>query len=313
MSKALFISGGGTKIPFLGAVTSSMMKDHGVKVDHIVGVSAGAILSLPLAMGMFDEVEEFTVQQKQSDIFVYPPNTIAGKINSLWNIMSGETHMFDDSRLRETIQSVITLEDFKRYRYTKSAPDAHIMCVDIETGEEIIVNLKKQKYEDAISYVMASAAIPMYVSEKTIGGRHLYDGGLRSHIASLRFLKMHPEVKKCISVYSRSEDLSDYRWEMPKKKWFSFRALKVLSRVIEIMNIEISKSDEYLTDNYCEQNGIKQIKIFAPFKLSNNPYETGEELNQTMWDTGIETSKRIIYNGFTDENTNNGFFDIGSR
>lgn len=289
MSKALFISGGGTKIPFLGASASRLITEYDYNFNTIVGVSAGAILSLPLAMGLHEEMKDMVISQTDKSIFKYSPNTWLGKVVATLNVLSGKGYLLNDSRLAESIKSVVTKERFNKYKYNRKMATCYVVVVDIETGEELLVNLKTLSYDQAIEYVLASSSIPVYVGPRKINDRYLYDGGMRSHIGSYLYLKENGDnVKECVSIFSRANDLETYKWEYPKKKWFSFNILKVLSRTIEIMNIEISKSDEYKADYYCDERGIKHHKIFAPFKLSNNPYENGKTLNMTMWKKGVE-------------------------
>ncbi|NNE78026.1 MAG: patatin-like phospholipase family protein, partial [Pricia sp.] len=53
----LGISGGGTKIAGLFGVAESIIYDRGYMPEVISGISAGAILALPLALGKREEIK----------------------------------------------------------------------------------------------------------------------------------------------------------------------------------------------------------------------------------------------------------------
>lgn len=287
--KVLFISGGGTKIVFLSAVALTLIQKKKLKFQHFVGVSSGAIISLLLALGKYDQLENEVMNLDSTDIFNVEPKSLQGKLKSLWNTIRGETYLYDDSALKSKLMTLVTKDQFNRYQRDENAPKAYVLVVDINNGTELLIDLKLFDYEIAIDYVMASTSIPVFVKHKTINGRNLFDGGLRSHIGSATWLKKHVKtINESYSIYSRPRDLENITWKLPEIKWFGFGMVNMLDRTIEILNLEISKSDEREADIILANNLKRNEKIFAPYKLMDSVYDNSPEDNARMWNLGIE-------------------------
>ncbi len=91
--KTLSISGGSTKIAALGGSAITLLKDYSYKPEIICGISSGGLLALPLAMGLYNELEELITNFKLDDIFgKYKPVNNKGKltIRSLFRLLTGK-------------------------------------------------------------------------------------------------------------------------------------------------------------------------------------------------------------------------------
>jgi len=136
----------------------------------------------------------------------------------------------------------------------------------------------------------------VYVPYQEVFGRKLYDAGLRSHIGSHKIAKkLHKEYDELITIYSRTNSLKDYVFNIKDafvvKLLLGFkirRLMKVFSRTIEIMNLEISKNDEFQTDQLSAAKGKKVYKIFAEKKLQDKTFEASKEGNLEMFKMGEE-------------------------
>lgn len=336
--RVLFISGGGTKIVFLASVAIQLMKVKKIRFHHIVGVSAGSLLSLLLAMNEFTLIKENVLRSSTRDIFKHHPKSILGIVLTIWNVVTGKIHLYNDESLGLKIKSLITEDKFNRYKSDPTTAKCYVICVDVNNGEELVIDLKNESYNDAINYVLASASIPVFVDKKVIKGRNLFDGGLRSHIGASVWLRSNvKQINECYSIYSRPSDLNNITWKLPKvsevkKKVliggliygcligpllssFNFgivfnvgiiylniiiaislivnglqiNIISMIQRSVEILNLEVSKSDEREADNLCYKHLKRNQKIFAPYKLLDGPYENSEEDNLRMWNLGIES------------------------
>ena len=58
--KHLGISGGGTKITGLFGAAREVIENHDYYPQYYTGISAGAILAIPLALGLYDDVDSIT-------------------------------------------------------------------------------------------------------------------------------------------------------------------------------------------------------------------------------------------------------------
>ena len=71
--KHMGISGGGTKIAGLFGIAESIIYDRGYIPDVISGISAGAILALPLALGKRQEIKDQVLNLEMDDFFSTSP------------------------------------------------------------------------------------------------------------------------------------------------------------------------------------------------------------------------------------------------
>ncbi len=69
MKRGYSISGGSTKIAALAGASVYTLRDYGYKPDYISGISAGGILSVPLALGMYNII--LKKYQKKDEYTVY--------------------------------------------------------------------------------------------------------------------------------------------------------------------------------------------------------------------------------------------------
>jgi len=94
--KHLGISGGGTKIGGLFGAAEVLMQEKGFQPDYISGISAGAILSVPLAMRKFDVVRKLVLNISLKDFFSQKPVTKKGNFNIprvVQNITAGKPYL----------------------------------------------------------------------------------------------------------------------------------------------------------------------------------------------------------------------------
>lgn len=241
--KVLFISGQDNKRVFLASVAHTLVKKKGIKFQHIVGVSSGALIGLLLAIGNYDELES-----------VKP--TFIQRIRGL----------------KSRLKTIITKDQFKRYQKAEKTPRAYIILVDINTGYELIIDVKKHEYEVVIDYLITS----LTMNHKKINGRNMMNGCLRSHTGSSTWLKKNVSlINECYSIYSHPKDLENITWEL---RVIPFR------RIIEILNLEVSKIEEVKSDIILMNVLKRNEKIFAPYKLYDKKYDALK-----TWRIGVET------------------------
>lgn len=242
--KVLFISGQDNKKVFLASVAHTLVKKKGIKFQYIVGVSSGALIGLLLAMGNYDELE--TIDAKP---------TLMQRIRGLKNRLT----------------TIITKDQFKRYQKDETMPRVYIVLIDINTGQELIIDVKKHEYDVVIDCLIVSLTL----NHKKINGRNMMNGCLRSHTGSATWLKKNVGlINECYSIYSHPRDLENITWELTIIK---FR------RIIEILNLEISKIEEVKSDIILSDVLKRNEKIYAPYKLYDKKYDALK-----TWKIGVE-------------------------
>jgi len=295
---AMIISGGATKIPFLAGVALSLIINKKVRPSFFIGISSGAILSFTLGIGKYNDTFKNVINFSLSSFMANDMSGFKGFMKTLYNVLRGKHHLNSQKPLKKLLMNVVTEDDFELWKGDVQKPEIFVGAVSLETGKRIYKDLRDCDYEEAIDWVMASASIPFYTEGSQIDGENWFDGGLRDHIGTEWFLKRYShKVDEVHQIYSRASNLSSYRFKMPKRKWFKLGSIKVLNRSIEILNWEISKTDEKLADEIITKKKIKSYKYFAPEKLTSDVYATSKEQNILLYDKGILEASRVYGKG----------------
>ena len=260
--KLLSLSGGATK--FVGILSCAQaVIDSGFKPTHISGVSAGAIAALPLALGLYPEAKEKGLTLSLKDLFSSLPIKDNGKLtlNAVGRLLIGKTSL----GIQETgklVKTIITRYMFDKYKDGNYA-ECFLLAVNFSTGERVLFSVKDGNYKDYLDAVSASSHLPILSQPVEIDGEFYYDGGLRDHNPGSVTLDRIKGFNEVVSIYSRPKENTNVSEEW-KDSFF-----EVLMRTIDIMNIEISKTDEQLEFEFCKQNKIKLNQYFLPNILTS--------------------------------------------
>lgn len=279
--KHLGLSGGGTKIGGLFGAAEVLIEEKGFEPDYISGISAGSILSVPIAMRKFDVVRKLVLNFTLNDFFSQRPITKKGNFNIprvVQNITKGKPYLGKQGALEDTLASVISESDFERYR-TGDYPICIVGAIDFNTGARVYFNLKEMEYPQYLKAVNASSSLPIFTNaielkredfkpEAFVGkipennDLYLYDGGVRDHVGTAFILKYIEGIKESVSVYSRPEN-----YRINTTEYGLDNVFQVLDRYIDISNIEVSKNDEAIENTIAKEKGIKNTGIFLDRKL----------------------------------------------
>lgn len=298
MRKVLNISGGATKIAGLAGAADYIINEYGYKPTDITGVSSGSILSLPIAMGKWEDIRKLTTTFSLDDIFDKKPvnknNRI--KFNAVIRALTGKLSFGTQNKLKSTLGKVITPLDFFNYQNNEMYPDCYIGAVDFKTGSRKVYNLKNRsiKYDDYLDIVNASSSIPLAVEPVYLNGCILYDGGVRNHILSTWAIENIENIETSISIFSRPKNIND----ILNDNWSPKNIIDVFNRYIAINNIEISKSDEenekLLADLYSKNGYNIDVKqIFTPF-IIKELYDTDPEKLKRLYNLSYESAKESL-------------------
>lgn len=290
MKKGYSISGGSTKIAALAGASIYTLRDYGYEPDYICGISAGGILAVPLALGMYDEVERLVKDFTYDDIFSIKPVNNKGKIRleSIWRVITGKQSLGAQDSLITTVSELIPEHTFERYQKNNFAP-CFLGMVDFVTGSRTYLNMKTVPYHIFLTAVKATSSIPVFVeSVKMPWGGYYYDGGVRDHIGAA-WLMENCKMDEHISIYSRPED-----YNITEVDWKPKNAYVVLQRTLDIMSVEISKDAELKEDIMAEQKHINHRKIFMPHILSDQMYEISPEKLKEWYDIGYNAAKSTL-------------------
>lgn len=282
--KLLSFSGAATKIAAHVAHGTRLLKDIGYKPDILAGVSSGALVLLPLALGKFDLLKDLALNLKLSDIFGNSPVDSDGKFTFRAILRALNSGAFGNmAGLEKTIKRVISEEEFTAYRFDKSLPICLVGYTNFNTNRFTLVNLKEVDYDMMIKVLLASCSIPIYVPPVEINGYQCMDGGVMYHNPASVVLYDYP-VTECVSVYSRPKDADTIDLH------FTGTSLgRAVSKTFEILQDASSRKDEAYEVDYCKRRGIRLTQLFSPSKLKG-VYDVDPERLKDLYDETYRTS-----------------------
>ena len=276
----LSLSGGDTSFR---AISGAGIKvcEMGFTPDIILGVSAGAIASLPIALGLFDVTRKKGDKVTPQEFFVKGKHPVGKKgkpnITALFRVAFGAISLGEQD-VKHLLREVITDELWQEYKKGTYA-DCWVFGVHMKGGRVEAWNLKQaQDREEAFEWVCRSSRIVPIVNAAVGDDGSVVegygDGGYIVHNPAGHFLEYMPnlKVKNLISVYARDRD-----WVDIDTSWCK-NFVSVLFRVIAIMSFQVSKKNELEELDEMRKRGVsdKHLMIFLP-KLTSS-YATGDEI-----------------------------------
>jgi predicted acylesterase/phospholipase RssA len=260
------LSGGATKIGGLFAKSERIIKEFGYKPDIISGVSSGALLALPIAMGKWDELKILIHNIKSEDIFDNSPFNKDGKVTlkGLWRLLMGKPSFGTQNNLRTTLSKLITEDDFGKYINGKY-PKVYIGITNFNSGEFELINIYNLSYEDYLDYVIASASIPFAVEGVEINGEIYFDGGVLHHTCTTEVIrKFKSKITHCITVFSRPRNM-DLSYDL----FDQIDITQVAKQYENISTAYASLTDQIVEKDLCTQYKIKNMQVFCPNVLKS--------------------------------------------
>lgn len=178
MTRAFVLTGGGN----LGAVQVGMLDalhEQGIVPDLLVGTSVGALNAVYVAgRGLSAEtVEELTrlwVGLRRRDVFRFDP------VRQVLALTGRRPSLCTDDGLRRLIAGALPYRDLE-----DAAVPVHVTATNILTGEDVCLSRG-----DAVTAVLASAAIPAIFPPVEIGGLVLCDGGVSDQAGISRAVQL---------------------------------------------------------------------------------------------------------------------------
>jgi len=288
MSKLLCYSGGATKAVQL-AVAGIETYKSGYRPDFIAGLSAGAMISLPIELGMYDEVLTEASSLTLKSMFQISPVTKKGKLSFMgWLRLLVGKHSFGVQNTRKFLTDYISFDTFNRYKEGLYA-DILVFTVLPSTREFHHVSIKDLDYKDFIEFVEASSHIPVMTEAVNINGVYHYDGGNWAHNPDWLVLTNNiVEPTEIISIYSREEIIEAPLSDKWKKDVFGN-----IDNVIKTYNLALSKCGNECTKWYCAANNIKCNFLYCPNVLKNLYESDNKQLVNALLKTQESIKQQI--------------------
>lgn len=280
--KHLGISGGSTKISGLTGAAETLILEKHYKPDIISGISAGAIIALPIALGLWDELIKVTTSFSLDTIFSKKPLDEKGDITfgGIRRILAGKESLGEHFNLVNVLKEIIPADLFEEYTKNDCYPSVWIGAVDFVTYETKFFNLKTVSYIDYLKIILGSSAMPVYTPSSKYDDMFLFDGGVVFHIGTPWVLENIPNITESVSIFSRSEN-----YEQCDNEWEPSTMFSVAKRYVEMNLVNVSRMNEMLENLLCEKLNIKQTKIFLPIHL-DGMYDVNRQRILNMYNIG---------------------------
>lgn len=286
--KFLFLSGGGTK--FIGHVASTevLINEYKYTPDIIVGVSAGAIASVPIALGLWNEIRHIGLNLNICDFYDKEPVKENGDLRidrTALAILKGRNYI-GLQNVTKLVKSVITKEIFKEYKNGDYA-ECFSMTVSLKDGEKHFRNIKEMTYDEYLISMEETSAIP--IMTKTINGEFV-DGGIFDHNPCFSFLETYKDkydIDEVYSIYTRPKIE-----RLEKKKWDK-NIITTFGRILEAFMMETSKNDEIGSKYFCLYNKIKLTQLFMP-RIMHGFYDVDKDRLTELYCQTMEKTRKAL-------------------
>lgn len=274
MKTGLVLEGGGMRGLFTAGILDVMM-ERDIKVDGIVGVSAGACFGCNYVSHQPGRVLRYNMNLKNDPRYMGLRSLIR-----TGNLMGAEFayHTLPDE-----------LDLFDKKTFAQSPVEFHVVCTDVNTGAPVYKRLTAPVDYEFMEWIRASSALPLVSHPVKIGDQLLLDGGMSDSIPLKYFQEQGFE--RNIVILTQPKGFTKQRTKlMPLFRAF----MKRYPAIIEAMNrrhLMYNAQLEYLAKE--EQAG--RITVIAPDDtLPIGRTEQNGKRMQLVYQMGREAAEKVF-------------------
>ena len=290
--KALVVSGGGSKGAFGGGVAQYLIEEEKKEYDLLIGTSTGSLLVPFISIKKMDKLKEAYTTVTQKDIFYINPFKVKNKNGSLkvginfknviWNVLFRRKKSFGDAKnLKKLIHKFLNEKDFR----TIKSSGREVICTttNMTLGVSEYKSSAEYGYGDFCDWMFASSTVPPFMGVVEKDGYEYADGAILEHAA----------IQEAINRGATEIDIIILRKEETELPPEIIRnAFHYIFRTIDLMMLEIGKSDVQIGKLKAKDKDIKLNFYYTPRKLTNNSLIFDKEKMLKWWDEGYESAKR---------------------
>lgn len=273
MKKGLILEGGAMRGLFTAGVCDVFM-ENGIEFDGAVGVSAGAAFGCNLKSRQTGRALRYNLRFCRDKRYCSFRSLI--KTGDLFGA---------DFCYREIPQK---LDVFDIETFSKNPMEFYVVCTDIETGKPFYKKCETGGEED-LSYIQASASMPLAARIVEADGKKLLDGGVSDSVP-LKFFEELGYEKNVVILTQPSGYIKGKNKALPLLK----RKYKAYPNLIETMknrHIIYNETSEYI--NRKEAEG-EVFVIRPPEALPVGRIEHNPEKLKSAYNIGrTEAEKRL--------------------
>ena len=270
----LVLEGGGMRGLYTAAVLDVFM-EHGITVDHTVGVSAGACFGCNIKSHQVGRALRYNKE------FCADPR-YAGWGN--W-LRTGDLYSVGFA-YREV---PLVRDPFDLETYVSDPMRFTTVATDIESGDAVYQDVNEGTGEEIVDWIRASASIPVLARPVELGGRKLLDGGVADSIPVGWMLAQG--YAKNIVVLTQP---AGYRKEPDKMMPFLRIALRRYPRLVELL---ANRHERYnaCIDRIARLEREGRIFVIRPSESVKAPAMVRDpEVLQGIYDIGLRDARAAL-------------------
>jgi len=294
MTRALVLSGGGSKGAFQVGVLNHLIEDVGLEYDIVTGVSVGALNAA--IMSQFDVGRSREALECLESIWserIRGNHSVYRKRHLGWLRVFWAPSYFDSSPLHELVYDCVDGPS-----HLRSTRLVRVAAVSLDDGELTFVGNDAPDFRE---WVIASAAFPIFLNPVEINGHRWVDGGIRSVTPLGEAIRLGADE---IDIIMCSDPRVVRPWSAPppsRKNPFTRGAFPAtLLRVLDIYSDQIMDADISVA---CAKNQLSQLNpkykhvkmnIIAPStKLTSNVLSFNHEDIMRMMKLGYDAARSL--------------------
>lgn len=252
-----------------------VMMERDIKVDGIVGVSAGACFGCNYISRQPGRILRYNINMKDE-----PRYMGLRPLLSTGNLMNPEFayHTLPDE-----------IDIFDKDTFNKSSVEYHVVCTDVLTGEAVYKHLTPPVDYDFMEWLRASSSLPLVSRPVEVGGRLLLDGGMSDSIPLKYFQNLGYEHN--IVILTQPKGFTKKRTKLMP---LFHTLMRKYPAVIEAMNrrhIMYNAQLEYLA----QEEKAGRITVIAPDDtLPIGRTEQNVEKMKRVYQMGREAAEKLF-------------------
>lgn len=273
MKKGLVLEGGAMRGLFTAGVLDVMM-EHGLTVDGIIGVSAGAAFGCSYKSGQMGRTLRYNLKYARDKRYC-----------SLYSLLrTGD--LYGAEFCYHTLPE--TLDVFDNEAFTKNPMEFYLVCTDVNTGKPVYHKCETADW-NTMEWFRASASLPLVSRIVEIDGYQLLDGGISDSIP-LRFFESLGYEKNIVILTQPENYRKSPNAMFPLMK----RVLKNYPNMIEAMKNRHEMYNAAVEDIQNRKQDNNLLVIQPEEALPIKRIEHNPKVLQKVYDIGRATALKQL-------------------
>lgn len=273
MKVGLLLEGGAMRGLYTAGVIDVFLKNN-IKIDGIVGVSAGALFGMNYKSKQLGRVLRYNKKYANEKNYM-----------GLYSFITTGNVINEDFCFNKIVNELDPI-DFETYKNSKT--EFYAVVTNIETGKAEYIKIEDLKNRNELEYLRASGAMPFLSKIVTIDNKKYLDGGIADSIPIDKIISMNYD--KIIVVLTRPADYRKKKTNtiLPKiyyRKYPNFA--KTINNRYKLYNEELEKIKSL------EEK--RKIFVIRPSRLVNiKRIEKDCDKIQEMYDLGKNDTINLL-------------------